>query len=359
MVVKELSLKNYRNYEELDIELSDRINVFYGNNAQGKTNILESLYVCSTTKSHRGAKDKELIRFGEEEAHIRTTVAKRGIDHRIDMHLKKNRAKGVAIDGNVIKKASELLDFSNIVIFSPEDLAMIKRGPSERRKFIDMQLCQLDRVYLNDLFNYGKAVDQRNALLKNMYYGSNTDTLDEWDEMLINYGLKIIRTRRNFISRMNKEIKTIHEKLSNGLEEIELIYEPETDDKDLRDELRRKRETDIRFKTTSVGPHRDDIRVNLSGIDARRFGSQGQQRTSALSMKLAGIEIIKKEKNDAPVLLLDDVLSELDSYRKSCLFENIKNIQTLITCTDIEDFKKSIVNINRIFKVSEGKILEG
>ena len=186
MIVKQMELHNFRNYKSLCLPFSEQVNIFYGDNAQGKTNILESIYVCSTTKSHKGSKDKEMIRFGEEEGHIRMTFEKKGIPHRIDMHLKKNKTKGVAIDGIPIRKSSELFGMMNIVFFSPEDLSMIKNGPGERRRFIDMELCQLDSFYLYNLNNYNKIVNQRNKLLKDIYTNySLKDTLDIWDSQLI------------------------------------------------------------------------------------------------------------------------------------------------------------------------------
>ena len=189
MIIKSIQLSNFRNYEKLDISFDSETNIIYGDNAQGKTNILEAAYLSGTTKSHKGSKDKEMIRFGEDEAHIRTIVEKNDKEYRIDMHLRKNGAKGVAINKMPIKKASELFGILNIVFFSPEDLNIIKNGPSERRRFVDMELCQIDKYYLYNLNQYNKIVNQRNKLLKDMYKRPDLGaTLDVWDMQLVNYG---------------------------------------------------------------------------------------------------------------------------------------------------------------------------
>ena len=196
MIIKSLELCDYRNYKDLHMHFHQGTNVLYGDNAQGKTNVLESIYVCATTKSHRGSKDRELIRFSKDEAHIRMFVEKYGIDHKIDIHLKKNKSKGVAIDGIPIKKSSELMGMINVVFFSPEDLAIIKNGPSERRHFIDMELCQLNKVYLHDAANYNRIISQRNNLLKQVHYDESLkDLIDVWDEQLVHYGIRIIQER--------------------------------------------------------------------------------------------------------------------------------------------------------------------
>ena len=215
--INSLKLKNFRNYDLLNLELSEQTNIFYGDNAQGKTNILESLYLCGTTKSHRGTKDKDMIQFGKDESHIEVKVEKRGITYQIDMHLKKNKAKGIAINRIPIKKASELFGILNVVFFSPEDLNIIKNGPAERRRFIDLELSQLDKVYLNDLGNYNRIINQRNKLLKDISFNSGLkDTLDIWDIQLIEYGEKVIQARKKFVSDINEIISEIHKKLTGN-----------------------------------------------------------------------------------------------------------------------------------------------
>ena len=357
MILKSLELLDYRNYKNLQIDFSEGTNILYGNNAQGKTNILEAIYVCATTKSHRGSRDKEMIRFEQDDAHIRMFVDKRGIEHKIDIHLKKNKTKGVAIDGMPIKKPSELMGMVNVVFFSPEDLTIIKNGPAERRHFMDMELCQLNKVYLHDISDYNRVVNQRNNLLKQAYYDpALKDTLDVWDVQLTRYGKKVIEERERFIEKLNEMIVPIHEKLSGGKEHLTLRYEPNVSADDFENQLLLRRENDLRMKSTTVGPHRDDLGFYIDGINVRKYGSQGQQRTAALSLKLAEIELVKLMIKDTPILLLDDVLSELDSFRQNYLLESIRCIQTIITCTGLDEFISNQFNIDKIFRVKDGSI---
>ena len=284
-------------------------------------------------------------------------MEKNGIDYQLDMHLKKNSPKGIAINKMPIRKASELFGIVNFVFFSPEDLNIIKNGPSERRRFIDMELSQLDRVYLSNLTNYNRIVNQRNHLLKSMGIGGELkDTLEVWDMQLIQYGDKIIERRKEFLDRVNEIISFIHKKLTGNREEIQVIYEPSNGNLTLEQALQKNRERDIRIKSTSAGPHRDDICFMVGGLDIRRYGSQGQQRTAALSLKLSEIELVKQAAKDTPVLLLDDVLSELDKHRQNYLLDSINDIQTLITCTGVEDFVNHRFSINKVFHVHNGQV---
>ena len=362
MKIKSLKLKDFRNYNLLQLDFDDSTNIFYGNNAQGKTNILEAVYLSGTTKSHRGTKDRDLIRFGENESHIETVVEKRGMSYKIDMHLKKNSPKGIAIDKQPIRKAGELFGIINIVFFSPEDLNIIKNGPSERRRFIDLELSQLDKIYLNHLSNYNRIINQRNHLLKDLREAGRQEnliqTLDIWDMQLVQYGNEIIKKRKEFIGKINEIISYTHKKLTGGKENIELVYEPGSGSLSLEDALKKNREKDMRFKNTSVGPHRDDICFMTKDLDIRRFGSQGQQRTAALSLKLAEIELVKSVIHDTPVLLLDDVLSELDKYRQNYLLDSIHDIQTLITCTGMDEFINHRFSINKVFHVFNGQVVK-
>lgn len=359
MIIKSLEIADYRNYDSLHIDFSSGTNILYGDNAQGKTNILEAIYMSATTKSHKGTKDKDVVNFRKEEAHIRTYLEKEGIETRVDMHLRKNKSKGIAIDGQKIKKAAQLLGLLNVVFFSPEDLSIIKNGPAERRRFVDMELCQLDQFYLYNLNNYNKIVNQRNKLLKDMYFNpSLRDTLNIWDSQLISFGSKIIERRQLFVEQLNEIILEIHRKLSGGRENLVIQYEPDV----LIDEYEKKmslnQERDVKLKQTSTGPHRDDFSFVVGDIDIRKFGSQGQQRTAALSLKLSEIELVKKMTRDNPVLLLDDVLSELDSSRQNYLLNSIGDIQTIITCTGLEEFVNNRFEINKVFEVSDGVIHE-
>lgn len=358
MIIKSLELTNYRNYDSLNINFSEGTNILYGNNAQGKTNILESIFLCATTKSHKGSKDKEIIKFGHEESHIRAYIEKNDIQQRIDMHLRSSKTKTIAIDEMKIKKAAELLGLLKVVFFSPEDLSIIKNGPAERRRFIDMELCQIDNFYLYNLNNYNKIVNQRNVLLKDLYMNpSLRDTINIWNSQLISYGSKVIERRKVFIDQLNEIIRDIHKTLSGGKEDITIVYEPNTEIENFEAELIKCTEKDIKLKQTTVGPHRDDISFMVDGIDIRKYGSQGQQRTAALSLKLSEIELIKKITKENPILLLDDVLSELDSNRQNYLLNYIGKMQTIVTCTGLDEFINNRFEIDKVFKIEEGKIV--
>lgn len=357
MVIKSLKLKNYRNYELLDLTFDAKTNILYGDNAQGKTNVLEALYLSGTTKSHRGTKDRDLIQFGYDESHLETIIQKNGIDFQIDMHLKKNSPKGIAINKIPIRKASELFGIIHFVFFSPEDLNIIKDGPAGRRRFIDLELSQLDKVYLSNLSNYNRIINQRNSLLKEIYYQENLlETLDIWDMQLIEYGTKVMESRKKFIKQLNDIIADIHYKLTGGRERITLTYESSVGEMSLEQALKRYRDRDMKFKSTSVGPHRDDLCFRVGNLDIRKFGSQGQQRTAALSLKLSEIELVKLLIRDTPVLLLDDVLSELDKHRQNYLLDSIHDIQTVITCTGLDEFVNHRFSINKIFHVKSGTV---
>lgn len=359
MIIKSIELSNFRNYESLNIQFDSGTNILYGDNAQGKTNILEAAYLSGTTKSHKSSKDKEMIRFNCEESHIRTIVEKNDKEYQIDMHLRSRGSKGVAVNKIPIKKASELFGILNIVFFSPEDLNIIKEGPAERRRFLDSELCQLDKLYLSDLAKYNKILNQRNKLLKDISFRPDLmETLSVWDMQLVETGKRIIQRRKIFIEELNEIIGQIHSNISGGKEHLILKYEPNIDDIFFGDELIKAKQKDLKLCQTTVGPHRDDMLFSVDGIDIRKFGSQGQQRTSALSLKLSEIEIVKKSIHSTPVLLLDDVLSELDSSRQNYLLNSISDIQTIITCTGLEEFVKNRFEINKVFKIVNGKVEE-
>lgn len=358
MFVKSLELCNFRNYTNLNIGFSEGVNILYGDNAQGKTNILEAIYLGGTTKSHKGSKDKELIMMDKPEAHVRLLIDKDGFTHKIDMHLKRSKSKGIAIDGIPIKKSSELIGLAHMVFFSPEDLSIIKNGPGERRRFIDMELCQLDKVYLHNLTNYNKILNQRNHLLKQIGLNDHLmDTLCVWDSQLVGYGKLIVERRKILIDQLNTIIFDIHKKLSGYKEELFIKYVPNVEAADFERKLQQTRNKDIITKNTSIGPHRDDIQFLIKGVDLRKYGSQGQQRTSALSLKLAEIEMVKRVVGERPVLLLDDVLSELDRNRQNYLLDSIKDIQTIVTCTGLEEFVNNRMVMDQIYEVKHGTVL--
>lgn len=357
MIIHSVELLDFRNYEREIFHFDPETNVLFGDNAQGKTNVLEGIYLCSTTRSHKGSKDREMIRLGMDESHLRMIVNKKGIDHKIDVHLKKNKSKGIAVDGIPVKRSGELLGISNIVFFSPEDLAIIQNGPDARRRFIDMELCQLDKMYLFYLTKYKHVLKQRNELLKQISINSELmDTLDIWNSKLIEYGTYVISARKDFVEKLNGYMKDIHKNLTGGKETICLTYEPDVQAEDFSQKLILSEQKDLFTKTTNAGPHRDDLSFISEKKDLRKYGSRGQQRTGALSLKLTEIRIVEEKTGEKPILLLDDVLSELDRNRQNYLLEHIKGIQTIITCTGLEEFVKNGINIQKTFEIESGTI---
>lgn len=357
MIIKSIELSNFRNYKNLKLDFHKGVNIFYGNNAQGKTNLLEAVYFSGTTKSYRSCKDKELILFGEEESHIKTVIERKEKEYIIDFHVKGSEKKGIAINKMPIKKASELYGLCKMVFFSPEDLNIIKQGPSVRRRFLDMEIGQIEPVYLNSLINYKKLLNQRNCILKDYFYNRDLkELLEVIDIQLMEYGKSIINYRSKFVKDLNKIVFDINKKITDGKEELKVSYECDTDIENYEKKLKDSLDKDLKLKSTGVGPHRDDLCFMVNGIDIRHFGSQGQQRTAALSLKLAEIELLKIITKDKPVLLLDDVLSELDKKRQNSLLESISDIQTLITCTGLEDFIKNDFNADKLYHVENGFI---
>ena len=359
MIVRSLELSDYRNYESVKVEFDPGTNVIFGDNAQGKTNLLEAIYECAVARSHRGSKDREVIRFGREEGHVRLLAEKGERPVRIDLHLKKNKPKGAAIDGVPIRRVSELFGVLNVVFFSPEDLKIVKSSPQERRRFIDEELCQLDRIYTADLINYNKALLQRNDLLKFPKEGKEfSGLLDVWDEQLVRYGKAVMTARKTFIEELDAIASGIHRDLTGGRETLSLAYAPSVSPENMEEKLFLGRDIDIRLGSTQTGPHRDDMECSINGIDVRRFGSQGQQRTAALSLKLAEIELVRQKIHDTPVLLLDDVLSELDSDRQERLLGSLTGVQTFLSCTVLDDFIGRAVDVRRKYRVEENKVEE-
>jgi len=360
MYIKKIKLQNYRNYDELDVELVNGVNIIYGKNATGKTNFLESIYISSTTKSHKNSKDKEIIKFDKEEAHIKEQIFIDNKENIIDIHLKKNSNKGIAVNGKKINKISEYLGFVNIVFFAPEDLNIIKEGPISRRKFLDFYICQIDKIYTYNLSRYNKILNQRNKLLKdikiNNYKNSLIDTIDIYDEQLVKYGIEIINKRKQIIKELKNKIYNIHYFISDTKEKINTIYENNVSEENFLEKLRQNRKKDLKFLTTTVGPQRDDIKFVIENVDIRKFGSQGQQRTAALSIKLAELDSIKEIKEETPILLLDDVFSELDENRQKLLIKNIKNIQTVITCTGLSEDILKILAPDKIYICKNNQI---
>lgn len=362
MQISLLELNNFRNYDSLSINFDPEINIIYGENAQGKTNILESIYMCCCGKSHKGSKEREIIKQGFDESHVKGEfLSEHGI-RRIDIHLKKNKGKGIAYNKVPIKKISELYGRIFIVIFSSEDLDIIKRGPADRRRFIDMELCQIDPVYVDNLIKYNKILGQRRELFKNIgteqEYPALRETLDIWDLQLVKYGSEIIRRRRDFIEELNSIIFDIHYEITQGNEKLKLIYEPSADEDVFYEELLKNRERDIYLKQTGTGPHRDDFSFYNGDMNMKTYGSNGQQRTCALTLKLAEIKLIENLKNEKPVLLLDDVLSELDRSRQKMLLSTLKGTQTIITCTGIDEFVEKELKGAKKFHIKNASVIQ-
>lgn len=357
MRIKKLQLNNFRNYETLNVEFSDGVNLLYGDNAQGKTNILEAVFMAATTKSIRGSKDREMIRFGQEEAHICVNAEKQDIPHKIDIHLKKNKKKGLAIDGIPIRRSAELLGLLHAISFSPDDLSMMKNGPEERRRFLDLELCQTDKIYCSNLADYNRTLMQRNDLLKQIAANpSLKSTISVWDLQLVKFGSYLIRARRKFIEEILPIVAEKHATLTEGKEALEVLYEPNCSEEHFEEMLFQSLERDTALKFTSVGPHRDDMSLFINGNNVRTYGSQGQQRTAALALKLAEIELARKTIHDTPVLLLDDVLSELDRNRQLQLLNEMQDVQTIVTCTGMEEFVACRPEGNTIYRVSGNQI---
>ena len=361
MYIKSLELQDFRNYENLDIEFHPNVNLILGNNAQGKTNLIESIYLTSLGKSFRTSNDYEMIKFGSKFFRVKVDAEKKFEDVSVEMAVSKE-SKAVKINGRKIKKISELLEHIYIVVFSPEDLKIVKEEPEKRRKFIDRELSMIKPIYFNNLARYKKVLLQRNTMLKEM--NPNLSLLQVWDTELISYGVKIIQARAEFIKKLNKISAEIHHGITNGKEKLVIQYESNIpvmkDEHEQReifeDKIADSMEKDMMRGTTSIGPHRDDLKITINGIDIRKYGSQGQQRTAALSLKLAEIMLIKDETDEDCILLLDDVLSELDEERQQYLINSLSNIQMFITSAELSEKVKSKLPEGKTFFVENGHI---
>jgi DNA replication and repair protein RecF len=330
------------------------VNILYGDNAQGKTNFLEAAYICATGRSQRGASDREMIRFGRKEAHVSVET---GDGSRIDVHLRRDGKKSAAVNHTPVRRLGELFGNLLTVVFSPEDLKLIKSGPAERRRFMDIELCQLNRVYYYELQQYYRALKQRNNLLKDIRRRAGAmDTLPVWDRQLAEHGKKIIGHRNVFVDLLNPIASDIHGRITSGRETLYIGYAPDTPADSLEERLTKSHEKDIAQGGTSVGVHRDDLIFSINGVDCRIYGSQGQQRTASLSAKLAEVRFIRRHKGHDPVLLLDDVLSELDKDRQRFLLESMEHIQIIMTCTGAEDILRKAPEGSKIMRVTDGRV---
>ena len=358
MYIKRVILQNFRNITSTDVELGDGINVLYGDNAQGKTNFLEAVYFCATGRSHRGGRDRDLVMMSEKEANAQVFVENRGNLDKIHMQIGRD-SKVCRLNQITIKRLGELYGRLTVVIFSPEDLQLVKAGPGVRRRFMDMELCQLYPAYYHNLRMYYKVLKQRNNLLRELARDKKAaDTLEIWDIQLAEYGSKLIIHRGRFIQQLSEIAAKNQESITAGRERLEIIYKPNAAVDDFADKLARHRAMDIIRGVTSVGIHKDDMEFRINGNDGRGFASQGQQRTAALAVKLAEIEFVRQEKGHPPVLLLDDVLSELDKSRQNYLLGAVGDLQTIITLTGAESAVGSYLSKTaaRIFGVESGEL---
>ncbi len=365
MKVTGLRLVNFRNYEQMTIRPHAGLCVLTGENAAGKTNVLEAVFLCALGRSHRTIHDAEMVRRGEEGAYVDLKLSTKQGGREIEIRIPPGERKQVSVDRSPIGKSAEQIGVLNVVMFAPEDLAIVKGGPSERRRFLDMTISQMFPMYYTALQQYNAVLRQRNALLKDpdhLYDGA----LEAWNGQLAILGANIMLRRAEQAERLADIASTMHETLSDGKEFLDMYYEPNVPISDptlLVDEIRMaledSRERDIRYGSTTVGPHRDDLMFSLDGTDVRTFGSQGQQRTTVLSLKLAQMEVLREERGEAPVLLLDDVFSELDRKRQEMLMVSVEGCQTFLTCTHLEDLEQAQIQESmQIYRVENGNITE-
>ena len=355
MWIKKIKIKNFRNYESEEINLEKNINIFYGQNAQGKTNIIESIFLCSLGKSFRTKKDKEMIKLNEQNALVEVEYEKSDRDGKIKIEI--GNKKNIYLNGIKIKKLSELLGNLNIVIFTPDDINILKGGPQNRRRFLDIMISQLRPNYMHILNLYIKTMEQRNNYLRQIKEEHKDENLLEiWDEKLAEYAIKIYEYRKEFIEKIIKKLDIIHKNITNGEEQIELEYVTECDSKEKYLKLlKERRKLDIIKGFTTKGVHRDDFTIYINKKDIKIFGSQGQNRTAMLSLKLAELQVIYDEIGEYPILLLDDFMSELDKTRRKNFLENIEGTQVIITGTE----KLDIENLEYLeYNVSNGKVLK-
>ena len=367
MYIKNLKMRDFRNYSFAEIEFARGFNIIYGNNAQGKTNILEALFLCASGRSHRTSKDLDLIRISKQEYYVELGLAKEREDVTIEISNRIEGKKRIRVNEIPVRKYGDLMGQLNAVIFSPEDLLIIKEGPSGRRRFLDITISQLKPSYFYDLQQYSKILTQRNMLLKEIQHKKGLmDTLEVWNINLVKTGSRIMKVRNEFLKRLCKAARNNHGKLTNNAENLEIKYIPSIEavdfgsveeiEKKFMNGIEKSINKDIARSSTTYGPQRDDYDIYLDGMNVRLYGSQGQQRTAILSLKLSEIDIMKEETDEYPVLLLDDVMSELDGKRQEYLFSNLKEIQTFITCTDRNFFNERTNTGSKFFNVKEGVI---
>ncbi|MGI6239668.1 MAG: DNA replication/repair protein RecF [Christensenellales bacterium] len=332
MRVTTVQLTDFRNYAACTFEPCDGVTVLTGDNAQGKTNALEAVYLTCAGRSHRTRQDRELIRWGAELARVRVEAMRRDGSHEVEIKIPATGRRVIEIAGQRAARSGELMGHITGVLFSPEDLTMVKDGPSERRKFVDIALSQIRPAYYYALQRYARALRQRNALLRMQA----DQTLDAFDEELARAGAEVMRHRGWYVQLLGAAAGETHRHISGGREQLALEYRPGAG-ADMLGELRAARQTDMRRMTSTIGAHRDDIGILIDGRDARMYGSQGQQRTAALSLRLSELRVMRDVLGEWPILMLDDVMSELDPARRRSLITYLEGVQTIITCTDTGD----------------------
>ena len=353
MYIERIKLNNFRNYKELDLQLNKNINIIYGDNAQGKTNILESIFLCSFGKSFRTTKEKEMIMFDKETSLVEIYYQKKDRDGKIKIEL--GNKKQISINGIKIKKLSELLGNINIVIFTPEDINILKDGPAKRRRFLDIMIGQLRPNYVHNLNMYLKTIEQRNNYLRQIKEENKSEELLEiWDEKLSEYAEKVYLYRKEFIEKISSKINDIHSKITDEKEVLKIEYISNCENKeDYLKLLKERRKLDIIKGFTTKGVHRDDFMIYINEKEVSSYGSQGQNRTAILSLNLAELIVIYDDIGEYPILLLDDFMSELDEKRRKNFLCNIKNTQVILTGTD----KIELPNLeNNIYNVKKGEV---
>ncbi len=364
MRITGIRLVNYRNYSALALRPDPGLCVLTGENAAGKTNVLESVFLCALGRSHRTVRDGELVKSGEAGGYVGMTLDTLGGPRQLEIKLSATERKKLVVDGKALSRSGELLGILNVVMFAPEDLTIVKGGPGERRRFIDMVISQLQPSYYYALQQYNAALKQRNALLKEPG-GQYPGALSPWDTQLARLGAAIMLSRAEHVERVERIASTMHETLSDGKERLTVAYQPSLTQYDpvhlidqLEEALNDSVERDLRYGSTTVGPHRDDILLGLDDTDVRVYGSQGQQRTVVLSLKLAQLEILREERGEAPVLLLDDVFSELDKRRQQMLVIAVQGCQTFLTCTHLEELTAAGVTKMQVYRAVDGQLME-
>lgn len=352
MKINSLNCKNFRNIEDINIVPCDEMNVICGENAQGKTNIIEAIWLFTGAKSFRGAKDNEFIKFGTERAIIDLNFESFGVENEAQIII--DSQKKAILNQKQLKSTSLLAGNFNAIVFSPTDLSLIKDGPSARRKFLDIAIGQLKPSYITLLRDYIRAVTQRNRIIKEYKYDSTLSVmLDVFEEEIVTKGSKIIKERKEYTEKLKKFLPLIYEGISSGKEKLEVNYICSCEEEKLKEELYKNRKEDMYSGVTSIGPHRDDLDFKINNISLRSFGSQGQKRSVALALKLAEAEIIKNEVGESPIVLLDDVMSELDINRQNFVLNHIKGMQSFLTCC--EDFILTRLQNGKKFTLYNGR----